>query len=233
MSERQEHYPHTAQQRYALPPQATRLVLVRHGAAAVAPPDGEPLGLLDGHNDPPLAPEGLHQAEAVCARLALEPPDRVFVSGLRRTVETAAPLLAASGLEATVVPELREVFLGDWESQYQHRMARRDPLVKRLESEQRWDVIPGAEDADHFRARVQAGIDQVVAETGPGATAAVFAHGGVISEICSIATGARGLAFLFSDNASLTELARLRGGRWMLRSFNDLRHLDAAAERQD
>src|SRR5262249_44838686 len=123
------------------------------------------------------------------------------------------------------VPELREVFLGDWESQYTHRVANRDPLVERIESEQRWDVIPGAEDADHFRARVSTGIDRVLAETGPGATAAVFAHGGVISEVCSIATGSRRLAFLFSENTSVTELARLRGDRWMLRSFNDVRHL--------
>jgi probable phosphoglycerate mutase len=220
-------YPHAAQQRYAVPPRATRLLLVRHGAAAVAPLDAEPLGLLDGANDPPLAANGREQAAAVGARLALDPPDRIFVSGLRRTVETAAPLAEATGVETDEVPELREVHLGEWESQYPHKVAARDPLVERIEAEQRWDVIPGAEPQETFAGRVRAGIERVIEATGPGATAAVFTHGGVISEVVSAASGARPLAFLFSDNTSVTELVRLRGERWMLRSFNDISHLNA------
>jgi probable phosphoglycerate mutase len=219
-------YPHAAQQRYVVPKGATRLLLVRHGAAAVQPPDAEPLGLLDGANDPPLAPSGREQATAVCARLALDPPDRTFVSGLRRTVETAAPLVEATGTQAVEVPELREIRLGEWEAQYHHKVAARDPLLERIETEQRWDVIPGAERSEDFTARVTAGLDRVIEETGPGATAAVFVHGGVISEIIARATGSRPLAFIFSDNTSVTELVRLRGGRWMLRSFNDTAHLD-------
>jgi 2,3-bisphosphoglycerate-dependent phosphoglycerate mutase len=219
-------YPHAAQQRYALPSRATRLLLVRHGAAAVAPLGGEPLGILDGFNDPPLAEEGRAQAAAVGARLALDPPDRIFVSGLARTVETAAPLVEATGIEAVEIPELREVHLGEWDHQYPHKMASRDPLVERIETEQRWDVIPGAESAEAFNARVRAGIDRVIETTGPGATAAVFVHGGVISELISIATGSRPLAFLLSDNTSVNELVKLRGDRWLLRSYNDTTHLD-------
>jgi probable phosphoglycerate mutase len=221
--------PPSAQKPYTLPSRATRVVLIRHGAAAVAHPDAAPLGVLDGHNDPPLAPSGRRQAEAVCARLALEPPDRIFVSSLQRTAETAAPLLAALGVEATVVPDLREVHLGEWEGEFTHRVSGRDPVVTRIETEQRWDVIPGAEDTETFRRRVAAGLDRVIAETEPGQTAAVFVHGGVIAEICRLATGARPLAFLYSENTSLTQLARLAGGHWMLRSFNDVGHLDGVS----
>lgn len=221
-------YPHAAQQRYPVPPGATRLLLVRHGAAAVAPEGGEPLGLLDGFNDPPLAPSGREQAAAVCARLALDPPDRIFVSGLRRTVETAAPLVEATGTDAVEVPELREVHLGDWDHQYPHKMASRDPIVGRLLAEQRWDVIPGAEPAADFSARVAAGIDRVIEETGGDASAAVFVHGGVIAEILSRATGSQPLAFIFGDNTSVNELLRLPSGRWMVRGFNDTAHLDHA-----
>jgi probable phosphoglycerate mutase len=219
-------YPHAAQQRYALPPKSTRLLLVRHGAAAVAPLDGEALAILDGFNDPPLAEVGREQAAAVGARLAVDPPDRIFVSGLARTVETAAPLVEATGIRPVEVPDLREVHLGEWDHQYPHKMASRDPLIERIEAEQRWDVIPGAEPAADFTTRVRAGIDLVIEATGPGATAAVFVHGGVISELISIATGSRPLAFLFSENTSVNELVKLRGERWMLRSFNDTKHLD-------
>jgi probable phosphoglycerate mutase len=220
-------YPHAAQQRYPVPPGATRLLLVRHGAAAVAPEGGEPLGLLDGFNDPPLAPSGREQAAAVGARLALDPPDRIFVSGLSRTVETAAPLVEASGIEPVEVPELREVHLGEWDHQYPHKMASRDPIVARILAEQRWDVIPGAEPAAAYHERVRAGVERVLEETGEDATAAVFVHGGVISEILAQATGAQPLAFIFGDNTSITELLRLPSGRWMVRGFNDTAHLEA------
>jgi probable phosphoglycerate mutase len=214
-------------------PAALRTAVEGDPAAAGAPRGrrggaarGEPLGILDGFNDPPLAEEGREQAAAVGARLALDPPDRIFVSGLARTVETAAPLARATGIAPVEVPELREVQLGEWDHQYPHKMASRDPLVERIEAEQRWDVIPGAEPAADFTARVRAGIDRVIEATGPGATAAVFVHGGVISELISIATGSRPLAFLFSDNTSVNDLVKLRGDRWMLRSFNDTAHLD-------
>src|SRR3954471_326808 len=107
----QDRYP---QRRFRPPPGSTELVLVRHGASAAAV-RGEPFALLDGHADPPLAPEGHEQARAVAERLSHEPIEKLFVTPLRRTAETAAPLAEATGLEPIVVPELREVMLGDWE----------------------------------------------------------------------------------------------------------------------
>ena len=74
-------------------------------------------------------------------------------------VETAAPLARATGIAPVEIPELREVQLGEWDHQYPHKMASRDPLVERIEAEQRWDVIPGAEPAADFTARVRTGID--------------------------------------------------------------------------
>jgi probable phosphoglycerate mutase len=213
------------QQPYELPAHATRLLIARHGAAAVVAPDAEPLGLLDGYNDPPLAASGRAQAAALCARLELERPERIFITDLQRTAESAAPLAAALGIEPEVVPELREVHLGEWEGQYAHRVAVGDPHLDRLLAEERWDVIPGAEANDAFRRRVAAGVERLIDATGPGATAAVFAHGGTIAEICRHATNSRPLVFFYSENASVTELAHLGDERWLLRSFNDIRHL--------
>src|SRR4051795_8804220 len=55
------------QRRFVPPPGSTQVVLVRHGASAEAVP-GDPFDLLDGHADPPLAPEGREQAEAAARR---------------------------------------------------------------------------------------------------------------------------------------------------------------------
>src|SRR3954452_14356710 len=167
------------QRRFAPPPGSTEVVLVRHGASAAAVPD-EPFDLLDGHADPALAPEGREQARAVAERLAREQPAYLFVTPLRRTQETAAPLAEATGLEPVVVPELREVMLGDWEGgKLRIRAANRDPVFFEVMEAERWDAIPGAEPAEEFAERVRAGLDKVVEATGHGSSAVAVVHGGV------------------------------------------------------
>jgi len=212
-----------------LPPDATEVVLVRHGASEGVVP-GRPFPLLDGHGDPALAPEGEAQAAAVAERLAFEPIAGVFVTPLRRTVQTAAPLAERLGLAPEVVPALREVSLGEWEGgEFRIRMAEADPLALRVVAEERWDVIPGAETMEAFADRVRAGLEAVVAAAGPGVTVAAVVHGGVIGEACRQATDSRPFAFVHADNGSLTRLVAFGGERRLLRSFNDTAHLAARA----
>jgi 2,3-bisphosphoglycerate-dependent phosphoglycerate mutase len=207
---------------FAVPPDATEIVLARHGASAPARP-GELFPLLDGHGDPALAPEGRQQAELLCARLRHEQVDKVFVTGLARTIETAAPL----GLPTVEVPELREVMLGEWEGgPFRIHVANGEPLALRVIAQERWDLIPGAETMEQLAERVRAGIDKVVEQTGRGKVALVFIHGGIIGEICRQATSSRPFAFVHSDNCSITRIVRFADGRWLLRSFNDTSHLD-------
>ena len=223
MSERDDgHYP---QRPFAAPPGATEIVFVRHGASAAAVP-GTPFPMVDGRGDPPLADAGLAQARAVGERLAGEGLAGLYVTTLRRTAQTAAPLAEAAGLTPVVVPELAEVHLGEWEGgEYRIRAAQGDPLVWRIFEEERWDLIPGAEAPEALEARVRSGVERIVAETGPDAVAAAVVHGGIIGEVCRQATRSRPFAFIHADNGSLTRLVVLPGGRWLLRSFNDIAHL--------
>ena len=50
------------QRAFAVPPDATELIVIRHGASAALEP-GETFELVEGHGDPPLAPEGRAQAQ--------------------------------------------------------------------------------------------------------------------------------------------------------------------------
>jgi probable phosphoglycerate mutase len=187
---------------------------------------GQPFPLLDGHGDPPLAPEGEAQAERVAERLAGEGLSGLFVTTLSRTHRTAAPLAARTGLEPVVVPDLREVSLGEWEGgEFRIRMAQGDPVAIQAVTEQRWEVIPGAETMASLAERVRAGILAIVAGCGPDARVAAIVHGGVIGEVCRQATGSRPFAFVHSDNGSITRLVVLGDGTWLLRSFNDTAHL--------
>ena len=213
------------QQRFSLPDGATEVVLVRHGASEVALP-GARFPLVDGRGDPNLSEDGYEQARAIAAELAPEKIARLFVTPLKRTHQSAAPLAEATGLEPIVVDELAEVRLGDWEGgEYRVRVAQGDPIVRQMFQQERWDVIPGGESFDSLGRRVRAGIEKIVELTGPDAVAVAFLHGGVIGEVCRQATDSRPFAFVHSDNGSLTRLVVQPGGAWLLRSFNDTAHL--------
>ena len=81
--------------------------------------------------------------------------DAIYVTNLRRTAETAAPLAARLGLVPTVEPALAEVRLGEWDGGvYRQRVAEGDPVVRQMVEEERWDVIPGAESNAAIAARV-------------------------------------------------------------------------------
>jgi len=230
VTEDRREYP---QRPFRLPAHATEILIVRHGSSA-AHVAGEPFATIEGgHSDPPLASEGHEQAERVGHRLAAEDFHGLYVTPLRRTHETAAPLAVSTGAEPIVIPELREVHLGDWEGgEMRVRVAEGDPLFGELVAQQRWDVIPGGEDMDEFAARVRTGVDQIVAETGPGRRAVAFLHGGVIAEICHQALGGGPrLAFILVENASVSSLIVHGPGQWHLRSFNDTAHLRDRASR--
>jgi probable phosphoglycerate mutase len=212
------------QARFRRPPGATEVFLVRHGESepAVA---GQVFPLVDGHGDPALAPEGREQAERVAGRLAAQGIDAVYVTTLRRTAETAAPLAARLGIEPRVEPDLREVFLGDWEGgPFRHFVAEGHPAAVRMIQEERWDAIPGAEPTGDFRARVRAGLERVVAGHADQRVV-VVSHGGVIGELVRQAVdGNRPFAFVGADNGSITHLV-VSHDRWVVRRFNDTAHL--------
>jgi 2,3-bisphosphoglycerate-dependent phosphoglycerate mutase len=173
------------------PPDATELIVVRHGASA---------------------------------------PAGIFISTLDRTARTAAPLAALTGLEPVVVPDLREVHVGELEGgRFRIAFAERDAVILRLLAEQRWEVVPGAESSAALAARVRAAAEHVVVAVGKGAAAVVISHGGVIAELCRQATGSDPFAFLHVDNASITRIVVGADGRWILRSYNDTTHLAGAA----
>jgi probable phosphoglycerate mutase len=214
------------QHQFLPPPLATEILLVRHGESEPAV-EGRPFVLLDGQGDPALAPEGRVQAEKVCARLAHERIDAIYVTTLRRTAQTAERLARALGLAPVVEPDLREVFVGEWEGGLLRiKLAEQGPVARRLSEEQRWDVIPGAEPAEAFSRRVRRAVERIAAAH-RDERVVVFTHGGTIGELLAQATGSEPFAFTGADNASISDLV-VTPQRWILRRFNDTAHLDAA-----
>ncbi|HEY5662898.1 MAG TPA: histidine phosphatase family protein [Ilumatobacter sp.] len=221
MSERREF----RQTRFSPAAGACEILLVRHGESAHLD-EGDSFPLVGGHADPPLHRDGHEQAERVADRLIStgERIAAVYVTTLTRTHQTAAPLLARTGLQARVEPDLREVFLGDWEGGVlRHKVADHDPVAIRLYTEQRWDVIPNAEPAAEFAGRVRAGIERIAAAH-PDELVVAVVHGGVIGQVMNIAAGTSGFSFHGADNASISHIV-VTADRWIVRCFNDTSHL--------
>jgi 2,3-bisphosphoglycerate-dependent phosphoglycerate mutase len=211
------------QHRYVPPSSATTVVLVRHGETEAAFP-GRSFPLKDGHGDPGLHENGFRQAELVGERLKSQRVDAIYVTSLIRTHQTAAPLAKALGLTPFEVADLREVYFGDWEGgELRVRAAASDPTYLRMQAAQRWDVLPGSEPLEDFRARLQRGLRTIV-DAHPGGHVVAVVHGGVIGQLLVDAVGISGFAFTGADNGSISELV-VDGDMQRIRRFNDTAHL--------
>lgn len=217
------------QYRFRAPEGATDLLLFRHGESAPARPV-EPAPMVDGQADPELDPRGREEAELVADRFAGEEISAIYVTSLRRTAQTAEPLARRTGLTPLVEPDLREVYLGDWEGvEFHQRIAQDDPLTRRMGDEQRWDILPGAEPVEALHKRVRLAIERIAAAH-RDERVAVFTHGGILATIVKLATNCAPFAFLGADNGSLTHMV-VTDERWIVRRFNDTGHLHTDLDR--
>jgi probable phosphoglycerate mutase len=207
------------------PPGGRDVVLVRHGSCDPPAPEG----LIGGRSDPGLNARGLAEADAVGERLAGEAVAAIHVSPMRRTTETAAPIIAAHAIEPVLDDDLGEIYLGEWEG---HGIASRgasgDPELGRVFAEQRWDLIPGSEDIDGFGTRVRRGIEAAADAGADGSVVVVVTHSAVIGEFLRQITGAEAFAFLHNTNGGLSRAIRMPDGRWILSAFNDTSHVHAS-----
>ena len=211
------------QAKFQAPEGATEILLVRHGESRPATMD-DPFPLVDGHGDPELAPQGREQAIAVGNRLRHLPVSAVYVTSLRRTHETAAPLCQHLGMTHRVEPDLREVHLGEWEGGLLRIRAHENhPVYQEMHKMQRWDVIPGAEPTEVLRERVFRGLNRI-SEAHPDELVVAVVHGGVIGHILAEATGSAPFAFNGCDNGSISKIVIVED-RIVVRGFNDVSHL--------
>src|SRR5262245_34781126 len=86
------------------------LLLARHGQSV-----SNAVRRFQGAQDAPLSELGPRQAEALRRGLRRRPLARLYTSPLERARTTADIVAAERGVPLTVVDDLRELSLGDWE----------------------------------------------------------------------------------------------------------------------
>ena len=211
------------QHRFTPPPGSTVVLVVRHGESAAEIP-GKPFPLRDGHGDPELHPHGGARPSCSPTGSSTSTIDAIYVTTLQRTHQTAAPLAQRLGITPIEEPDLREVFLGEWEGGiFRSKAIDNDPVFQEIFRQERWDVIPGAEPHDEFDARVW-GVFQRIVAAHTDQRVMVVAHGGVIGHLLHRVTDSRRFAFSVADNASISEVVA-SPDRFVLRRYNDVSHL--------
>jgi broad specificity phosphatase PhoE len=195
----------------------TRILLARHGET-----DWNRDGRWQGHTDQPLNDVGRAQACALGGALTDRGIDLLYSSDLARARQTATAIEAATGLEAVVDPELREVDVGVWAGATREQARERDPVWY---EEWRQGAVAGYHGGETYlelHLRSVRAFHRVL-DTADGRTAVVVCHGGNIRAIVSEVVG------LSADQrwrvAGATAIER-HHGRITLVTFNETGHLD-------
>ncbi|NOY56421.1 MAG: histidine phosphatase family protein [Actinobacteria bacterium] len=204
-------------------------LIVRHGEA-----EGNRDHRFIGQSDVPLSAVGRRQAEAVSARLAHMPIDRIVSSDLCRAVDTVLPAATKLGLTIDQDPRFREIDNGDWRGLLASEIAERWPeLWARYTSGE--DVPrPNGETWADVRRRVVDALRSIAAESSDRSLVVLAAHGGPTLALASWACGLRPRGNLYQVplvlpwNGSITVI---RAPRPHLIAFNDVGHLPLDLQR--
>lgn len=206
------------------------LFLVRHADAIPDADEIIPSGIYD---DLPLSRLGRKQAQTLAERLKSLSFHAAYSSPLRRCQETAAPLLEHLRLPLTIVPDIKEIRLGnlyplptdehDLEGLTRALQARQVEIVRLAGGAGHWDAIPGSESSKEFRRRVVTAIDEI-ARRHRGERVLIFAHGGVINAYVAEVLTLEKDFFFPAANTSVSVI-RANGEQRVLYVLNDLSHL--------
>lgn len=194
------------------------LILARHGQSV-----SNAVGRFQGAQDVPLSGLGLRQAAALGAALRPRPLAAVYASPLERARRTAEIAVAGLGVAVTLMDDLRELSLGEWEGCTVEQIRAlpgdpyaqwvRDPLV---------GCPPGGEPLRDVQRRVVRVLEEICAAHADGEDVLVVCHGGVISAYVAHCLGLPLSAIwrLTVSNGGFTEVAPPR-----VRSVNNTSHL--------
>ncbi|WIM97938.1 bifunctional RNase H/acid phosphatase [Actinoplanes oblitus] len=203
---------------------ATRLILVRHGATAMTAQ-----GRYSGRGDVPLTDEGEAQAMAAAGRVAGLSRDvgAVLTSPLARCVRTAELIAAeVGGMPVTVLDDLIECDFGLWEGKTFAEVQEGWPREMAAWLESTSVAPPRGESFQAVAKRVRGAMAKIV-QAYPGQVVVVVSHVSPIKLILrdALAAGDAFLHRLFLDAAGVSTMDIWPDGNIAVRSVNETAHL--------
>lgn len=194
---------------------ATEIMLVRHADAEHPKPDTT-LDIKD--IDLPLTTRGHAQAQRVATRLAHRHPDAIYASPLKRTLQTAAPIATALGIDVRPDDRLREVEIASVGP------VSLTDLAEIAIAHGGWSHLPGTESSASIRTRMRDAINDIVAAH-PGQRVVVISHAGTINAYLAALLGLEKDFFFPAGNTSIS-IVRAREEKRLIVTLNDTAHLE-------
>ncbi|MDD2716106.1 MAG: histidine phosphatase family protein [Candidatus Wallbacteria bacterium] len=198
------------------------LYLIRHGMSTA-----NQLGIIQGHDDFPLAGEGIRQSRLLQQYFIREGIrfDLAFASDLKRASETAS--IALAGLDICCCSELREMGLGVWEGRKISEVNADSEQWERWLNRPTQIEIEGSENMECAQQRVFSFIDGICRNRS-FTRAAFFTHGGVICLFLAGITGSHlDLTWKFGHQNSAFSVVEFDSS-YSLLGFNLQPHLESA-----
>ncbi|WP_423061757.1 adenosylcobalamin/alpha-ribazole phosphatase [Citrobacter portucalensis] len=184
-----------------------RLWLVRHGET-----EANVAGLYSGHAPTPLTERGIAQAQTLGTLLRNVPVDNVLCSELERARHTTQLILGDREVPVRNMPELNEMFFGDWEMRHHRDLAREDAENYAVWCNDWQNATPtNGEGFQAFSLRVERFIAQL-ADYKTCQNLLVVSHQGVLSVL---------IARLLSMPAAAMWHFRVEQGCWSAIDFCD------------
>lgn len=177
--------------------------------------------------DPPLAPLGIAQAEALAAEIARRgTAQRIIASPMLRAQQTAQIVSEATGLRVETLEGFRECNFGEWDGLTLTQVREGWPEHLREWLGSMSIAPPGGESFEQLRARVLIARQQVV-DRYPGEDVLVVAHVSPIKVLVGLAIDAplTSMYRMELPPCSLTTLAWFPDGNSSMFSFAEAGHL--------
>lgn len=203
----------------------TRFLIVRHGETL-----WNREHRIQGHRNSVLSDTGARQALAAAQRLRGEGVVRLVSSDLGRTLQTAQPIVDATGLALETDERLRERSFGEFEGFTPDEVRAQTPEAwAHWQSREPSWAMPRGESLLMLRARAQACLEAIASAT--QGTVIIVTHGGTLDVMYRIAAGLaldapRTWPLL---NSSINTI-EIDAGVWRLQAWGDVAHLAAAED---
>lgn len=181
-----------------------RLLLLRHGQIRA-----NRLGHWHGSTDSPLTWTGRRQVARTARHIARShAPAAIYSSPLKRCRDTAAAVAKRTGVPVTVVDELREYAIGEWEGMAFRQLMREHNFVEVATRDDNF-APPAGESLRQVAERIVPALERIDGRHGEDQQVLVVGHGAALAvALGTLLDGhARHWVNYHFANCSLTELS--------------------------
>jgi broad specificity phosphatase PhoE len=159
-----------------------KLYLLRHGETPYSKTGG-----YCGNLDPELTPEGVQMAQEFATAYASLAWAAAYVSPMKRTIATAAPLCEKVGLTMNLRDGLKEISYGAWEGNTQEESQQQFPDdYTRWLAEPAWNAPTGGETGVQVATRASLVVGEIVATHASGNVLLVSHKATIRLILCSL-----------------------------------------------